>query len=914
MSDQITELKEQIQQLENLRSVLGDEIVDLRQEKLRSELRLQIDTGGGNILSGHFDTGGGDLTVGNKVQVETGIAIGGNVQDSTIITGETHGDIHIHQGAQPLQIPPPPQPQSPPAVDGFIGRQRELADFTTQLKSQRFVVICGMPGMGKTWLACHLACQVYPAENIFWHTFHPGDGIEVIIWKLAAFLAWHGSDEIWKTLQSAQLSGGKTPPADVLYDYLFQTLSDKAYILCLDDFQYVEDDPQIEKFAARLEDALENSAFAALITTYRTPSFLHLTNFENLEGLALNDVRAILEQANLQLTEDLIASLHTQTGGNAQFIALAANALRRERNPARLMDRLIETDDIERFLIHEVDDSLDEDTRQTMNGIAALLGYPSLRDAIEATLDSGNLRRMLRELADRYLVHIQDGEDGREYFQTRLLQHFYYDLLSRRERRNMHARAGDYYEHDEPHSFKAALHYQQAGEFERAAELATQNIETLLNQGLGRPLRELLARFRERQLPPELWARVKVMLGRILVRLDDFPTAKDELQTALRLLEQLPANLNTRQLGALALRWLVHILQYESPDEALNDIQRGLEFAQDDFPTLSAEFYCLKSNIHVYAGNYALAVEAATLSLQCLSENPSQPRVDAITSLSHAFAYSGDFTKSKELSQQALALSRQLNDQFRIITILTNLGLDLFYTGDWYSATTIYQEATTMAVAVGRVNQQILLGMNTGWMHIQTGDDQVAGTYLSNALQLARKYNNQRSELLCLGNLGDLFTRQGLFFEAQQTLAQAEQLAEKTQIKVPLPEIYRNQALIQLAQGALGQAHATIERSLALGREMEANAEIGASLRVLGQILRATGDQTGALAAFEDSAKRLDGDPYEVARTQTQWGQALREQNPAQGQELLQTAQNTFERLGAKRDLKLIQQAVEGPS
>jgi hypothetical protein len=60
-----------------------------------------------------------------------------------------------------------------------------------------------MVGVGKTTLAAVLARQCSDEDHIFWHTFHAHESIEVVIWKLAGFLAWHGQDELWRMLQSS---------------------------------------------------------------------------------------------------------------------------------------------------------------------------------------------------------------------------------------------------------------------------------------------------------------------------------------------------------------------------------------------------------------------------------------------------------------------------------------------------------------------------------------------------------------------------------------------------------------------------------------------------------------------------------------------------------------------------------------
>ena len=126
-----------------------------------------------------------------------------------------------------LQVPPPPRPVRTPDVSGFVGRERELGDYTDILATAHFAIIAGMPGVGKTALAARLAFQVAAdTDRILWHQFHEGESIEAIIWQLAGLLAHNGQGELWQMLQVAAQAGGKPPPAEVLLDYSFQLVRD----------------------------------------------------------------------------------------------------------------------------------------------------------------------------------------------------------------------------------------------------------------------------------------------------------------------------------------------------------------------------------------------------------------------------------------------------------------------------------------------------------------------------------------------------------------------------------------------------------------------------------------------------------------------------------------------------------------
>lgn len=80
-----------------------------------------------------------------------------------------HGAVvHLAQpGQQPVpRLRPSPVLLRPPAVDGFLARQADLAAILTAVRANLPVEIQGPPGIGKSILLCHLA-----------HTVEAGDGV-----------------------------------------------------------------------------------------------------------------------------------------------------------------------------------------------------------------------------------------------------------------------------------------------------------------------------------------------------------------------------------------------------------------------------------------------------------------------------------------------------------------------------------------------------------------------------------------------------------------------------------------------------------------------------------------------------------------------------------------------------------------
>ena len=445
------------------------------------------------------------------------------------------GEISTISGIRLIEVKPPPEPAIPPAATDFVGRQTELAYFTEQLAAKHQIIISGMPGVGKTALAAALAMQVSPPVKIFWHTFHTGEGVHALIWKLAGFLAWRGQSDPWSMLQNAQQTGIQPPPPEVLFDYLFQLLCGQGYLLCFDNFHFVENDPLLVQFLERLESVIPDNEVSIMIITSRSvPGLAHSADFQPMAGLSREDARSLLATRGLSLPEDLFNTLYTRTEGNTQFLTLAIDSLLRGQDPARLIHQLPENESIEHYLIKAVDEGLNAEEREVMSAVSVLMGYPGSRDAISAILEGRNMRRTLNDLNSRYLLSALEGENGKEYTQHALVQVFYYEQLGRRAQQEMHRRAGEHYATTEPEPLRAALHYQRAGEIARAVEYATQDVWASINRGQALALQQVLEQFGEKLDDPILNARLNLARGQVSALLGDGQAAQDRYEIGLQ--------------------------------------------------------------------------------------------------------------------------------------------------------------------------------------------------------------------------------------------------------------------------------------------------------------------------------------------------------------------------------------------
>ena len=827
----------------------------------------------------------GDQILVGDIRDAKNIAIGTNIQQ-TIYEGYTAQEVaHLiaearKTAAQPaaaIAIPPPPEPTKPPEIIGFVGRDQELTYFVNMLETSHLAVIAGMAGVGKTALAATLVTVLArESSRIFWHSFHEGEGIDAVIWNLAGFLAWHGQDELWKLLQSTRLTGGQPPPAETLFDYLLQLVRDGNYLLCFDDFHHVDDDPVLNQLVVRLRQALTAGHLSIIITSRRVPEFITLAQVAPIQGLSARDTRRLLQAKGLPLTPPQIDQLYILTGGNAEFLILASAALQNARNPQDLLDRLAESDDIERYLLREVDDGLTGQERTVMQALAVLLGYAATRDAIEAVIERGNVLRILRGLSERHLLMVQEMASGRAYRQHDLVRTFYYEQNSRRERKQLHTRAGAYYRDDETDLLLAGIHYERAGDVTEAARLATQDLWGIVNRGQIRPLRGLLEQFGAAGLAAEGWIAVNLAKGQLYTLQAEGGLAEASLTTALNQIATLADGTQQRILAARACRGMGELLEEKSPRDALGWLEQGLDRLQGADQMEEAALYIRSGTLHVYLNDYAKAQAASKRGQALLPPHPTYWHSTVLRDLSGAHFHLGQIEQARVLVTQAIEICKQLNNPFHAIVPMMNLAVYQFTLGENEAGLAQFDAALALAIQTVNQNVQAQIEQNLGTAKFSMGKVEEALHHLQTSLNLARTQGNQRILLYSLRNLIDLYIDQKDWNLATQCLQEAESIAMKIDDQTNLMTIFGFWCEVKLATGEVEAALSFAKQHAALALALGEIISQGISQGYLGKVLTAQGDFEEAFIAFANCLALIgDEEPYQRALTKMDWGKAL---------------------------------------
>lgn len=764
-------------------------------------------------------------------------------------------------------VPPPPEPARPPRTAMVLGRDADLLALAERLHTQRFVALLGMPGVGKTTLAAMLANAHPNPAAVFWHHFHSGEGVDLLLTRLAAWLAHRGHPGIWQQLQRKH-QAGNTIASEVIADAIALSPAMQAGLLCLDDLHVVADHPMLHLVLERLR-AAGASGPAIMVTTRTLPGFLAPSDGYRVQGLQPPDSQALLVYSGLSLDAALAARLWSVTEGNPQFLRLAIEALRQAADPEQLLEHICTADQIGDYLLREVDAHLSDAERDVMIAVAVFLGYGGTRSAIEAVLDGAGVRRELAALIGRQLLMVDQPDHDAVYHQHALVQSFYYDLPGMRALRTYHARAGAHYANRERDRIRAARHFLHADVPLQAAQQLVSAPWELLNQGQAGNLDALAAAIPAETLPLDLRVALWTVRGEAAVLLGKRAEARGLFEQALA------ANTNEPPVRrARRYRLLAQLYEQQSEyAQAEQYCRRGLELAdQPDGSTARTEqarLYAQLAEILMRRDDDAGALDACLSGLAILPPEPAAPaeRAELLQRIATLKGIAGEYGAAITALEQSLEVARITGDHALIGRVLHNLGHFCYHSGRLDEALPYLHESRRIKAQIGDDASAVDTINTLGLVHLSRGDHQTALECYQQAYQLAERYHQHTSMALVLHNIGEAHYEAGDLEVATEQLRRASALlAELGETGEQIHCLYllgdvalaRHDAAGALAYGqqALDLAQQTARQPLEL-----------CALRVIGEARLAQSDLAAAEVALTRAWELAEAiaDPYDLA-------------------------------------------------
>ena len=549
-------------------------------ERLRAQLMLALYRSGrqSEALAAYQDARG-------KLVEELGIEPGRRLRDlqQSILNQEPK-----------LDLRPPTQQPDEPASSAFVGRGLELEELRAGLddafaRRGRLFLLVGEPGIGKSRLADELIADARArgASVVIGRCWEAGGAPAYWPWVQALRLYVEQSDpgtlrselgsgapdlaqivpelrELFPDLPqpSLEVEGARFRLFDSVGRFLRNAAASRPLVLVLDDL-HVADEPSLLllRFVAggvAGNRILVVGTYRDVDPTMRDPLASTLAELAReqvtrrieLGGLTEEDISDYVKlTAGTTPSAGLSAAIHTETGGNALFVAEVVRLLAADGHVSDVDVRELWTLGIPqgvREVIGRRLRRLSEECLVVLT-LASVLGREFALDALQrlSEIPADELLDLLDEpVAARVLTSVP-GALGRLRFGHALVRETLYEGLTTPRRVQLHRRAGEalealYAKDQEPHLAELAHHFFEAapgGDLDKALRYAQRAgdraLELLAYEEAAR-LYELGLQALELQQPLDLSARYALLVARgdALARGGSTPEAKQAFLAA----------------------------------------------------------------------------------------------------------------------------------------------------------------------------------------------------------------------------------------------------------------------------------------------------------------------------------------------------------------------------------------------
>ena len=755
-----------------------------------------------------------------------------------------------------------------PRLRDFVGRQQELAEYRRRLETEPVVVITGLPGIGKTALGAELVASL-PQCRWLWLRFLPGeaDNVDFVLQKVASLLAQDGRSELARILALEGLTRERRPWEEK-FGLLIQGLEAVlpgtqagagCYLLCLDNFHVVDEDPEINALCARLRSDLKHSRL--LVISRRVPRFAYDLAIAPLAGLEANDARALLDRAGMgPLSQDTFQRLYAKTQGHPKFLDLLVTwmknlglntLLSREAFVERLVADTLKVSSLQNYLLQNVYETLEEKERLFTTVVSACRQRFDERDEdIEEILAEMGIERVGDVVAGlvnkNLLTHLhQEGE----MLLHPIIREYFYRQAGLGERRWIHSKLAGYYAAHAEY-LEAAYHHCRAGNWSPGVALIADNLEVLINSGQAQAALQQLARLDARRLSPADWGQVCQARGDLYGMAGRYVEAVASYQEVLALV---PGALNTAELQRkIGVTW-----------EKRGDHQRAMEHLQTGQQALAAaegwparlervriaeQMAFVQRRQGMYPQAIALANQALAWLDGLVADSPDlgplvrKERAALDDALGVSYFYQGDYPQAIEYWQKSLAIRRDLADAYGIALSGHNLGLVYTRQGDFASAIRYCQESLQIRERIGDVWGSGTSYNSLGILHYNLGAYPQALECYQKSLAILETIGEAIGVATCYNNLGEVYWRQGFYAQAQEYCRKSLAMRQKIGDAYGLASTYTNLGSIASSQGHYAQALAYQRQALTIKEGIGDNWGLVVSYNELGRVYASQGD------------------------------------------------------------------------
>ena len=306
----------------------------------------------------------------------------------------------------------------------------------------------------------------------------------------------------------------------------------------------------------------------------------------------------------------------------------------------------------------------------------------------------------------------------------------------------------------------------------------------------------------------------------------DYPRAAEALDTALGIYRSLDDQLGQavalHELGALR----CYTGKYQRAAEAL-DAALGIYRSLDDRLGQANSLNQLAVARYL-TGDYRAAVEALAEALGiCRDIGDQLGQAHSLNQLGVVRRQTGDYPRAAEALEEALGICRSLGDRLGQANSLNELGMVRRQTGDYSGAAEVLEAALGVCRDLGYRRGQANTLIDLGAVRRLTGDSPGASEALESALAIYRDLGDRGGEVEVLNEMGALHSAQGEPELAEARHLQAQDLAVEIGSSWDEAHALAGLGRCALAAGRPAEAESRLRQALDMFQRIGAAEAIG---------------------------------------------------------------------------------------
>lgn len=811
----------------------------------------------------------GDKVGGNKISTDMSQQISDQAKSwQTIVQGGTNyvGEIHIHgttaenSSSNPLDLSKSefPHQQShsfelplfsnnvPPLEDNFVGREQLIEELVAAANTAHIIAILGIPDVGKTAIMRRLANDPRLGNQIFWHDCFPNfsDNLHSILIHLAQFIdkqrGFEGS--LIAALQSSKISDHER---SVL---LIRELNKGRYYLFFDQIHQIEKGSSLESFFSLLVHQLERGTI--FIASRQKPFFYKPTDVAKqvvrvveLDGLRdPQEIQLFFKLEGVSLNSELAQEIDKRFGGLPFTLQLVATLLKEGMTEQELIT-LVEEQTVE-HLFEEIYERLHQDERKLLI-IASLLSLPFLADniaiAYRGVFNKDGSAVQLKKLKQRFLIRklVSSYYQVPEVIRTLCLNHV--DELDKRL-----VELADCLISQMPEEglirLEPAILYYRAREFDKAADITNELIDSGLITYSPELAQILLKGFEEKMVGLEKWVWLLGNKGCLAYSWRRLEEAEDYYMKMLKL----SGEIQDKAAAAIAFQRL-GIIYHDKNDERAEEFYSNSRVLKEELQDLEglAQIYNQLGSLYINQGRLdeALLLFQNGLTLLAQVNAPEWKKLQIYGNLGHLFAEQEDWVNAIKFAEKVGQIAIDMDMPYELASGIYNLGVYETKQNHEETAHEYYLKALKISQDCRLWQTEKLVQAALGMQNYGLGKYDEAIACFERVVELEKRVDDKPKLIAAYINIGAFYLQKGDYQKViefnEAVVCIFDYLTEKNQISTFLTNVFdlaekaaNSRQVLQILK-SLKRKLRTQPTSFALARVHEAIGKI--YLEILGK-------------------------------------------------------------------------------